>query len=532
MAVLGEMAQQENDDPAELESSLSRAIQLRAPYIKGQADNLTLTSVRRLLERDLGLKNLYLEEHKAVIKRLLDKVLNEDNDAGDDEEDVSDKPRKRRKNNSRAAEDFEIGELETRTVVGNRNKKRLIKKGDSEKEKLITKTSLDDAEFQDNLTEKVGEADAGMLDRQGGSVVEDPVKADKVELGKEEPLVQEGPSNSDKDEVVDKSMETKEIPVERIEETTVQEDNHPLQDRENPSEIVLLNTNETVIRLALEKRAGELKSQAESLTVTTVRNLLEQDLGLVRDGLKSQKQFIRKLVDELLAPSNEEGGTEPEKQVQVNGEGKPEKEAKSSLGRKSSLGEAVEESEEILQGNGEVSDTSDERRPNKAQKKRKKKDNEMKTKPHTEVKTKSPVVKKSADVKKPFSAQVERLRDILKFVGVGVSPLVYKKAKQAPEDERDEVLIKELESRLAQEGLSPSSTEKEMRKVKARLEKKRDLDGIECSNIVVEPRRSRAAANSWFAPRPNKYAQVADKTSEEQDSDDDSKPAITGSMDD
>lgn len=56
-----------------------------------------------------------------------------------------------------------------------------------------------------------------------------------------------------------------------------------------------------------------------------------------------------------------------------------------------------------------------------------------------------------------------------------------------------------------------------MRKVKTRLEKKKDLDGIECSNIVVEPRRSRAAANSWFAPRPNKYATVAvDKNSSDE----------------
>lgn len=41
-----------------------------------------------------------------------------------------------------------------------------------------------------------------------------------------------------------------------------------------------------------------------------------------------------------------------------------------------------------------------------------------------------------------------------------VSPIVYKKAKQAPEDEREEVLTKELVNRLAQEGLSPNPTEK------------------------------------------------------------------------
>lgn len=58
----------------------------------------------------------------------------------------------------------------------------------------------------------------------------------------------------------------------------------------------------------------------------------------------------------------------------------------------------------------------------------------------------------------------------------------------------------------------------EMKKVKTRLEKKREMDGIDHSNIVEEPRRSREPANSWFTPRPNRYAQVVDKNAAHQGS--------------
>jgi hypothetical protein len=53
-----------------------------------------------------------------------------------------------------------------------------------------------------------------------------------------------------------------------------------------------------------------------------------------------------------------------------------------------------------------------------------------------------------------------------------------------------------------------------MKKVKARLEKKRDLDGIDRSNIVEAPRRNRRAANDWFTPRPSRYAVDADQGKE------------------
>ncbi|CAM6100994.1 unnamed protein product [Calypogeia fissa] len=511
--------QQENEEhpptttTTELETSLSRAIQLRAPYIKGQSHQLTLASVRRLLERDLGLKNLYLEEHKAVIKGLVDKVLNETDNETDDQEALPEEPRKRRKKNFRVVEDLQDEELETPTVDGNSDKTTNVLNVDKEKP---TKNNVDDFEDQDNLGAKDREQTTDMPDGHGSNV-------------EKQEAVQVGPSKEDK-EVPEDQGEVEETPALKIE--TIRHDNPLSQETQEASQPDSINANESAIRLALSRRAAELKSKAETLTVTNVRHLLEEDLGLERDGLKVHKQFIRTLVDELLgAPSVEpnidqlKGKRGTEEEAPVNSTGKPKsKEGKPSIGKKSALGETIEDSEENLQGNGEVSDSvSEERRPNKL-KKRKKKDNEVKTKPV--------VVKTSTEVKRPFSAKVERLREILKIVGIGVSPIVYKKAKQAPEHERDQVLIKELENRLAQEGLSSNPSEKEMKRVKARLEKKRDLDGIEHSNIVSESRRSRAAANNWFAPRPNRYAQAAHKDSKDQDLDDDSKPVVTGAMDD
>jgi hypothetical protein len=47
------------------------------------------------------------------------------------------------------------------------------------------------------------------------------------------------------------------------------------------------------------------------------------------------------------------------------------------------------------------------------------------------------------------------------FVFLGsISPSVYRKAKQAPEEKREEILIKELKELLAKEGLSANPSEK------------------------------------------------------------------------
>ncbi|CAM6104670.1 unnamed protein product [Calypogeia fissa] len=278
--------------------------------------------------------------------RFLEQVLNETNNETDDQEALPEEPRKRRKKNFRVVEDLQDEELETPTVDGNSDKTTNVLNIDKEKP---TKTNVDDFEDQDNLGAKDREQNTEIPDRHGSNV-------------EKQEAVEEGPSKENKEEPEDQG-EVEEIPA--LNNETIWHDNPLSQETHEASQPDSINANESATRLALSRRAAELKSKAETLTVTNVRHLLEEDLGLERDGLKVHKQFIRTLVDELLgAPSEEpnidqlKGKRGTEEEAPVNITGKPKnKESKSSIGKKSALGEALEDSEENLQGNGEVSDS-------------------------------------------------------------------------------------------------------------------------------------------------------------------------------
>jgi hypothetical protein len=62
----------------------------------------------------------------------------------------------------------------------------------------------------------------------------------------------------------------------------------------------------------------------------------------------------------------------------------------------------------------------------------------------------------------------------------------------------------------------------EIKAVRKRKEKLKDLEGIDTSNIIEEPRgrRSRASANSFFAPRRNDPVDLGDEDEEEEEDED------------
>jgi hypothetical protein len=105
-----------------------------------------------------------------------------------------------------------------------------------------------------------------------------------------------------------------------------------------------------------------------------------------------------------------------------------------------------------------------------------------------------------------------------------VPPIIYRKVKQAPEPEKEAILIRELEAILNREGLSVHASKEEIRSVRKRKEKLKDLEGIDTSNIIVESRGRRAAAANFFAP---KYTEVADMSDEDgQESSDSEDPDV------
>merc|ERR1712060_264822 len=81
------------------------------------------------------------------------------------------------------------------------------------------------------------------------------------------------------------------------------------------------------------------------------------------------------------------------------------------------------------------------------------------------------------------SAAIARAKTILKEASIRIPPRLYSVHKT------EAALESALLGLLSKEGLSSSSTRKEIAKVRKRLEMQRDLDGIDISNIVDTGRR-------------------------------------------
>ncbi|KAF8377037.1 hypothetical protein HHK36_030409 [Tetracentron sinense] len=70
------------------------------------------------------------------------------------------------------------------------------------------------------------------------------------------------------------------------------------------------------------------------------------------------------------------------------------------------------------------------------------------------------LVKKKEVSTQAYGKHVEHLKSIIKSCAMSVPPTVYKRVKQAPESKRESYLIKELEAILGKEGLSTNPSEK------------------------------------------------------------------------
>ncbi|CAO2834496.1 unnamed protein product [Amaranthus hypochondriacus] len=299
--------------------------------------------------------------------------------------------------------------------------------------------------------------------------------------------------------------------------------------------------SETTIKKAIWTRASYLIENSESITNAGLRRLLEEDLELEKHTLDPFKKFISQQVDEVLnSPEVPQATVSEAKEILENDFGRKV----SSKASNEALVSSGNESDDVEEEKVKVTKKSAPKKQQKsvAVKKRKRAEANIKGAKRKQSKTTksssegsdeekgdvseadnsdSPGEKpvKKEILKPSYGKQVERLKSVIKSCGMSISPAIYKKVKQAPENKREACLIKELEEMLAKEGLSTNPSEKEIKDVKKRKERAKELEGIDLSNIVASSRRRSTAS---FIPPPKPIIpDLSESESEDSENEDD-----------
>ncbi|OEL28095.1 hypothetical protein BAE44_0010887 [Dichanthelium oligosanthes] len=304
--------------------------------------------------------------------------------------------------------------------------------------------------------------------------------------------------------------------------------------------------SEDMIKEAIEKRASYFRKNSETLTLQGVRRTLEEDLKLPKKALDAYKNFITTELDTVLQePAN--GTKKKSKKVSPM-----DTDQKTSKGSKRVCEDS--DSSELNNSQSEMEDSDEDRRPRKKRaekakviKKQKKVADEKKLSTTKAKKIAKRNSDRSADEQGGNSAEdnshssaeednkrkqqqapaygkhVEHLKSIIKSCGMTIPPNVYRRAKQAPEHKREACLIKELENLLEKEGLSKNPSEKEIRAVKKRKERAKELEGIDMSNIITSSRRRSTSSFIPLPPPPKIEADSDDDDDDAEGNDEDDK---------
>ncbi|KAL2892925.1 HIRA-interacting protein 3 [Bienertia sinuspersici] len=447
---------QDTDMALDIHSQIKSSIEARSSYFLNQADSLTFEKVRRLLEKDLGLETHALDTHKRFVKQCLESCM------------------------------------ESATSG-------------------LSKSQVDAGDNAELSTEEAQPVDEIQVKNE----VEEPCSG-SAETKEDSPVMglMTG-SKKAKIDIESEDTESKAVPSEKT------------------------------IRKAIWDRASYLRENSENITLAGLRRLLEEDLKLEKHSLDPFKKFVGGQVDEVL--------NSPEV-PQTNVSVKKKNPKKGSTQKVSTNSQKEETPASSGSGSDEVEEeevkarkrTAPKGKPQKTEAVRKRKKSEEDSKvaerkqskvlktasdgsgeedggdisqhDNSDSSAEKPVKKK--EVPKPsYGKQVERLKSIIKSCGLSISPAVYKKVKQAPENKREACLIKELEGILSKEGLSSNPSEKEIKDVKKRKEKAKELEGIDLSNIVSSGRRR---SNTSFIPPPKpEIPDISESESEDSEDDDD-----------
>ncbi|KAA8538488.1 hypothetical protein F0562_028141 [Nyssa sinensis] len=447
---------QERMTEEDIESQIQRAMRSRVRHFQEQADSFTLEGVRRLLEKDLGLDAYALDVHKRFIRQCLSECL----------EGASD---------------------------GNVSKK----SGDAV-EKKVSSTKGEVAESRENHPTKNNVTEPCSEDEE--KMEDSPVMGLLV-----------GHKNTKSETKETQGTEKKEVP------------------------------SEITIKKAIRKRATYFRANSEKISMAGVRRLLEEDLELDKNSLDPFKKFVSEQLEEVLkSPKASESASSVKKRSsEKNSHTKNVSPKVSYDSADSEIEEADDEVKSkknvVSKGKNQKSEVLKKRkRPSKEVLVSSKKPNKLAETTSDENsdgedggdvsedgQSDSPDEKpvKKREISAPaYGKKVESLKSIIKSCGMSVPPSVYRRAKQAPENKREAFLIKELAEILSREGLSTNPTEKEIKEVRKRKERAKELEGIDTSNIVSSSRRR---STSSFVPPPKPKIPVESDGDDAEDTDND-----------
>lgn len=502
----GEAEKQQNMEP-----EVEKAVRSRLPYFKEHADTMSMLKVRRMLEEDLGLEKFALDGYKLFIKQSVEKLLTQGHDYGSENvmEHAVKSPNSTaevKKFTKDSEKDEHPQEPRSNDDTGRIEEAAVEPKGGSVSvqgtditESSIKKAILDRVDhFRANINSLSMVASRKLLEEDLGLQRNalDPFKKfirKEIEKVLTMPAVsvstsvdsQQDKSGGNRGKATDTS-DSKEKPGSRSKSKDTAENMGPcikderqgdedsprlglLTSKDDPVNAEGSEIRESAIKKAILDQAHHFRANAETLTLAGSRRFLEGKLGLQANTLDPFKKFISKQIEEILdSPGDDvKEATEEVRDKKSNQQKRRRSTEEETKARKKS--KEVAKSKAAKKTESDEYGNSSEGGGSQA--------------------SSGKVDKRKVATTSGYGKRVEHLKSVIKACGMSVPPSIYKKVKQVSEEKRESYLTKELEEVLSKEGLSTNPSEKEIKEVKRKKEKAKELEGIDLSNIVTSGRR-------------------------------------------
>lgn len=500
---------------SQMEAVITEAVRSRSSYFKKQSDSLTFEGVRRLLEDDMGLETFTLDAYKQLIKKLLQENFDsseEENASGNLTENEIEAEDSKLEKRSRSSEPLKQKmQTEYNGVLKEQEdellKKQAVEETDIEKpdQDQTGRMGLDkvDTEVKDKKESSVEVNQAVIREAFSKRASYLRAEIESITMGGVRRLLEQDLK------LEKKALDSQKALIEKLVDQVLAS---PIDAPDDVKE----TKKKSEKKKSSKGKENDSEQEVEKKKIDSTEDSIEST-GISRDGDKIEETRV----------ALKEGKSKKRK-----GEDVASKKLKEKRRKKEPESEEKKSAKKMLKKQKAVKDEdTDQLKPESVRRKEVESENEDESlaKHQTSEVTGSDssvdkVIKKER--KKTTNAsvvhgeRVEHLKKIIKACGMTVPPIVYRKARQFPESKQEAHLIEELMAILKREGLSSSPTDKEIRAVKRRKEKAKELEGIDTTNIISEPRGRRAVSNFFHLPPQYK---VSDEDEEDSDDEDDSE---------